>query len=238
MIFASKEFYDQFSSHYHNYSIQRQCYLRKIDQLLLSTGKSASSLIDVGCGYGDRSLKLARSLNIGRVTLLDNSPCMLRYCNSQGHEKILLDISSNNFSVNKKFDMVLCLWNVLGHVETEEKRIVALKNMRNLLTENGKLYIDVNNRHNISEYGYFSVIRNLFKSYFLFYRETGDFLLKMKSGDAVLQTKVHIFTVYEMKRLIKESGLKMVQRKIINYQDGKEVRSVFQGQLFFILSKK
>ena len=238
MMLLSKEFYDQFSRQYRDYSKRRECYLRKIDQLLVNTGGNASSLIDIGCGYGSRALRLAESLGIKKIPLVDNSPGMLQCCDSSDHERMLLDISSRDFSVEKKYDMVLCLWNVLGHVETREKRMIALKNMSNLLSENGKLYIDVNNRHNVSEYGLLPVIRNMLKGVFLFYRKTGDFLLQVKNGETLLQTKVHIFTAREMDRLIKNSGLEVVQRKIIDNKNGKDRESVFQGQLFFILSKK
>lgn len=237
MILTSKEFYDSFSSNYLDYSKQRKYYLQKIDQLLFEIGKGAISMIDIGCGYGDRSCRLARSLGIKKVTLVDNSFLMLQHCFSERNEQIISDITSRDFIINKKYDMVLCLWNVLGHIDTREKRIIALKNMKNLLTENGKLCIDVNNRYNISEYGVFSVIKNICKDIFISVNETGNFLLKVKNNNVILQTRVHIFTVHEMISLFKKSGLKVVQRKVINYQNGEEKSFLFQGQLFFILSK-
>jgi len=240
MILTSKEFYDKFSSHYHEYSKQRQRYLKKIDELICASGRDSlsSSLVDIGCGYGTRAIRLAKSLGIKNITLVDNSPGMLNYLDASGNDRILSDVSDNDFLVGKKYDMVLCLWNVLGHIETKEKRVAALKNMAHLLTDNGKLYIDVNNRYNTAHYGIVSVIRNIFASVFLFYKKNGDFPLQVKNPESTLRTKVHIFTNFEMNRLFKASKLRILERKIIDYQDGTEKKSSFAGQLFFIASKQ
>ena len=234
---VSREFYNQFSAHYRDYAKQRESYLGKVDQLLVSIGKGALSIIDIGCGYGNRSLKIAKSLGIKKVTLVDNSSGMIQHCTLDDCEQIICDITSKYLPIDKKYDMVLCLWNVLGHIDTHEKRVVALKNMKNLLNEQGRLYIDVNNRYNINQYGLFSVFRNILEDIF-FFKKTGDFLLKVNDGKNILQTQVHIFTVYEMRRLFNSSGLRIQQTRVIDYQNGNENKSIFRGQLLFVVSKK
>jgi 2-polyprenyl-3-methyl-5-hydroxy-6-metoxy-1,4-benzoquinol methylase len=59
------------------------------------------------------------------------------------------------------FDAILCLWNVLGHIESNQKRLTALKNMKGLLSPKGTIFIDVNNRYNANSYGYFRTLGRL-----------------------------------------------------------------------------
>ena len=136
-----------------------------------------------------------------------------------------------------KFGIVTCLWNVLGHVPSDELRLNSLKNMSKFLSDDGHIFLDVNNRYNVKHYGILNVLRNIFKDVFYYKSPNGDFELKVMTKSGILQTTVHIFTPREIESLIRQSGLKVVKREIIDYKTGKKSRSILGGQLVYKLSK-
>ena len=65
------------------------------------------------------------------------------------------ELASGGFESAERFDVITCLWNVLGHVPTAEKRLHALSAIASLLTPNGRFFLDVNHRYNARSYGVF-----------------------------------------------------------------------------------
>ena len=57
-------------------------------------------------------------------------------------------VAAEDLPANERFDVITCLWNVLGSVVDSDRRLRALKKMGSLLTEHGRLFVDVNNRYN------------------------------------------------------------------------------------------
>ena len=55
--------------------------------------------------------------------------------------------------VPETFDVITCLWNVLGHVREFENRVRAMRAMKKLLSPEGRCFIDVNHRYNARAYG-------------------------------------------------------------------------------------
>ena len=147
------------------------------------------------------------------------------------------DISDKNFKFCEKYGIVTCLWNVLGHVNTKERRLTALINLASLMEDNGLLFIDVNNRYNVSNYGLGKVLKNIYKDIFHFDRGNGDYKLNIDTGDIKIQTNVHIFNPFEIEKLIKLAGLKIVKRWMINYNTGNSNNNIFGGQILYKLSK-
>ena len=128
------------------------------------------------------------------------------------------------------------MWNVIGHISTSEKRVIALRNLAKLAGPEGEIFLDVNNRYNISNYGVISVFRNIFKDFFYPTTGNGDFLVDVGLGNNRIRTMGHIFNPNEIENLFIKSGLKIIKRKIINYKTGCEGRNVFGGQLVYRLS--
>src|ERR1700747_3407385 len=69
---------------------------------------------------------------------------------------------------SQQFDIITCLWNVLGHVPTPEKRLRALRAVARLLAPHSRFFLDVNHRYNLSCYGILPTsarwIRDLFSA--------------------------------------------------------------------------
>jgi len=195
----------------------------------------------MGCGDGVRGRNLFQKIKGDDLLLIDNSPKMIALS-----KKLKTDnIRVNRFNISKlnavniikgKFDIILCLWNVFGHIPTEQGRLNALNNMRNLLNPNGRIYIDVNNRYNIIQYGLKNVVVNIIKDVVKTNKINGDFGLQISTpSDLKIKTICHIFTPTEIKNLIKLSKLEMIKEIPVNYLTGLIEKTIFGGQLFYIL---
>ena len=237
-MYSSETFYTKFAGSYAEYALTKNSYLSAIDEFVIRESKNSAKMIDIGSGNGIRSKKIADSIKVSELTLVDNSHGMVSLLkNIEKASVILDDISNVKFKSKDKFEIVTCLWNVIGHIPTIEERSIAMKNIRESLMQDGLAFIDVNNRYNISEYGLRNVIKNIFKDIILRRKTNGNFELKVRTDREIIKTEVHIFYPFEMNRLIKSSGLKIIKRQIINYQTGKKCRSILGGQLVYKLSR-
>ena len=238
----SKELYNQFAPYFHLYSRKKQLYLDSINRLILLTlPVKTDHILDVGAGDGTRGYNLFRKIKAKKIIMIDNSPKMvalLKKYSSKSCKALECNISSDEkiFKISNKFDIILCLWNVLGHISSSQKRIMALKNMKYLLSNKGKIYIDVSNRYNICHYGYKKVVGNIKRDIFSPSVKNGDFdyLIKIKKN-VVIESSCHFFNPFEMMNLIKKAGLTIDKKFYINYKTGKKEKTFFRGHLFYIL---
>ena len=234
----SNIFYSKFADCYNEYAAQKSAYLEAVNQFIKDESGSRKEIIDVGSGDGKRAECIAKMLGTKDVTLVDNSDGMITLCKSLPNITVIeSDVSDSNFKLGQKYEIVLCLWNVLGHIPTNGKRMVAIKNLADLLKNDGFLFLDVNNRYNFSHYGFKAVAQNLLKDLLFPSESNGDFRLSINTKKERLETKVHVFTKREIEKLIKSAGLKIVNRQIINYKTGEKSRSHFGGQLVYKLAK-
>lgn len=149
---SSKQTYNQLAPHFRDYSKKRKTYLKSINQIILKHSPiQPQSVLDIGSGDGLRALKLFQKMNGQNLTLIDNSSHMItqaKLLQSSSISAIQADISDPAITHKLKgqFDVILCLWNVLGHIPSTEKRITSLKNIKSLLSPDGQIFLDVNNR--------------------------------------------------------------------------------------------
>jgi SAM-dependent methyltransferase len=236
---SSQIFYDAFAPVYAEYSKKRESYLSAVDAFIVENVIESSSIIDLGAGDGRRSKKISDLVGARKLVLVDNSENMLGISRTVDGARVLMaDITQEDSFSDEKFDIVLFLWNVLGHIPTETLRIRALRNAANLLADNGKIFIDVNNRYNQAYYGKLSLIRNIISDCFFWRRGRGDFPLNFNFKGVPVRTSVHVFNPIEMEILFRKSGLKVEKRFSIDYASGKRGRNPFRGQLVFSLSKR
>jgi len=238
MIFTSEKFYTLFASSYCDYSLNKIVYISAVNKFIQEEALSLKSMVDVGSGDGKRGRLIGDILGIEKITLIDNSEGMIALANNiEKADVVFEDISSLRFENKNKYDLVSLLWNVLGHISSEG-RIITLMNLAKLVNDGKSIFIDVNNRYNISHYGFPAVVKNILKDIFLSNKTNGDFNLKVITVNGEIETTVHIFNPFEIEKLIKLAGLKIEKRKIINYRSGKICKTIFGGQLVYKLSKK
>jgi 2-polyprenyl-3-methyl-5-hydroxy-6-metoxy-1,4-benzoquinol methylase len=235
---SSSAFYTGFARTYEHYASLRKAYITAVNRFIVNEIGSVKTIIDLGAGDGIRATHLAKELKAQHLTLVDNSDGMINRIGKTGDMTVIkADISSYEYKSGEKYDLVLCLWNVLGHIP-EHGRKVALKNLALLIGESGSLILDVNNRYNISQYGIMIVIKNVLKDIFSPRDSNGDFELSIDTGSEKIRTSVHLFNSFEMERLIQSADLKIDKKLVVDYGNGSLCKTIFGGQLVYELVKR
>lgn len=234
----SDKFYTSFSNSYAGYSTMKQPYLSAVNNFIKEETGHIKTMVDVGGGDGKRGKLISTLLHLDNFTLIDNSVGMIDLAKKiPGALVIQDDISSSAFSLENKYDIVLCLWNVLGHINVENRKI-ALKNLRSLVNDDGFIFLDVNNRYNAVHYGLMSILKNVCKDIFMPKKTNGDFKLTMQTNEGQeISTNVHLFNPYEMEVLFKKARLKVVKKVFIHYKKGEIKNNFWGGHLVYKLKK-
>ena len=140
----------------------------------------------------------------------------------------------NAESISKRFEVITCLWNVLGHIPTAEKRQRALSTISGLLSPSGKFFLDVDHRYNLRSYGVLPTSARWIHDLFYRNERNGDVIAKWSVGDASISTYGHVFTHREIMRLAHAAGFELEERIVIDYRDGRLHRWSMQGNLLYI----
>ncbi len=231
------DIYDRLAPHYREYAGRRAAYLEAVDRFVLENiPAGAESLLDAGAGDGVRGMALARARGIRRVVLCDPSAEMAARCRALGAADVW-QVPIENLPANGAgFDVILCLWNVLGHVGSSD-RTRALRRLRDVLTNGGVLLLDVNNRHNAAAYGWVRVAGRALIDRIAPDETRGDTTFEWRVGGESLPAKGHLFTPAEIEAAIAASGLRIVRRLAIDYATGARSRFAWKGHLVFMASK-
>ena len=239
---SSNEIYDQFAPYYKHYSENKSRYICAIDRLVLEYAPSARHVLDVGCGDGSRGVRLAHRMNAEKLLLVDNSEKMISLAN--GFKDSIVDVVRSDISLmetgsrllQKHFDVVLCLWNVLGHVAKPSGRLQTLLNIKEAMTDSGMLLIDISNRYNMAYYGLKKVATNILNDLLYHRISNGDFAYMIDVGETKINSYCHFFTPMEFPKLCKMAGLKIEKIMCVDYKDG-FLTNVFAGHLFYVVKK-
>jgi SAM-dependent methyltransferase len=236
---SSVEFYDSLAEIYDAELESRARWVGKVEQLIAgwARDRNARSILDIGAGNGRRVWRLMQATGMGGVAI-DVSPGMIEWARRLGVEGHVVDMASKDFESGplqgRKFDMVICTWNVLGHVEGHAARVQAVRNMRAALAPGGAVVLDVNNRYNVNQYGRRAVLRNVLKDTFR-PGTAGDFLAHRSNPKGqTMHTLVHVFSAREIEELCREAGLRVVRKEFLDYTTG-EPRTQWSGQMCFLI---
>jgi SAM-dependent methyltransferase len=240
MIYTSQEFYDRFSSRYREYADAKRDYIAAVDSYIITQTKSdAGMMLDVGSGDGFRAQKIAAALKVKGLALMDNSKDMCDLSRLRGGVMKIIntDISSVMSMGGDKYDLVTCLWNVFGHIPDYSQRLRALRNIRDMMSDKGVLFLDVNNRYNMKHYGIFAVLKNIILDISFKSRKNGDYVLRLPGKEIDIETNVHLFSPDEIESLLSSANLRILDKVVIDYKNGSFRKTVFGGQLVYKLSK-
>jgi SAM-dependent methyltransferase len=234
---TSREYYDRLSDAYEGELRGRAAYIHAVDKLVIDCCREvrAVTILDVGCGNGSRLENILRQ-TAATGTGVDESPRMAAAARARGLDAYALDIAAPlpaGSLQTEHFDIVIALWNVLGHIPSHAARVAALRNMRLLLRPGGMLLFDVNNRYNAGHYGWRAAARNWLYDRFTA-SHSGDFLVRRSIGGMETATTVRVFSLREVRALCREAGLQPVRTHFISYRSGKQVRTHWFGQICLI----
>ena len=227
--------YDAFAPFYSAYANPRAPYLRKVEDLVIAHAQGAGSLLDVGAGDGSRALRIAQAAKLARLVLLEPSAGMRTQCprSVEIWPHSAVDVPGSGLP----FDVITCLWNVMGHLEGTEQRLSALRKLKNRLAPQGMVFLDVSHRYNAESYGWRMTLLRMAGDFFLRSKKQGDVTVVWKAGEQTIRTTGHVFTHREIKRLVRQAGLKILRRWIISYETGRESKLPFRGHLLYQLAR-
>jgi SAM-dependent methyltransferase len=229
------ELYDAMAPVYRDYAARRASYLDAVDRFVgEAMPQGAQRLLDVGSGDGVRAMALARACGIATVVLSDVSSEMVQRCRKLGATEVWQVPAQTLPDKGMRFDAITCLWNVLGHLPGHAERVAALRRMRDLLAPGGRLFLDVQNRHNAAAYGWGRVLMRVGVDMVWPDERRGDTLFDWKVGDTTIRGRGHLFAPQEIGKLLRQSGLEVVSRFTFDYSTGRRSTSVLLGQLVFV----
>ncbi len=236
---SSNEFYDALAASYEASRIERQAYLYSIENLAIDAindlGVGSPKILDIGCGDGVRGIHVAQATN-GQLKSVDAAPQMVAAASKVNPNSYVLDIGAKEFDPTMhQSDVALMFWNVLGHVP-KDNRLQALKNVYDLLGENGRIILDVNNQFNAAQYGTETALRNRTAIAMQDPSHTGDFAASRNVDGEKVSTPSHIFYTEEIVSLLQQAGFNATVR-YVNYETG-QLTDEENGQIFLVASKK
>jgi ubiquinone/menaquinone biosynthesis C-methylase UbiE len=231
---TGSDIYDTLAPHYREYAQGRQAYLAAVDRFILQHAPATvDAVLDVGAGDGVRGMALARSLKAQRVVLCEPSREMAARCRRMEPDAVWEASAEQLPESSLRFDVILCLWNVLGHIADPPRRLAALKSINRLLAPAGVLFIDVNNRHNAAAYGRLKVLARRCVDFLSPDERRGDAVYEWKMGGHTLPAMGHLFTPAEIEGMIAESGMRVARRLAVDYATGEFYASPYRGQLLY-----
>lgn len=226
--------YDTLAPHYRDYSAGKAPYLDAIDKIIVDRiPVEARSMLDVGAGDGIRAVKISRARQLSELVLAEPSAAMVVLCQQLPVSEVWQVAAQELPETERRFDVITCLWNVLGHVPSAPERLVALQKMRELLKPEGVLFFDVNNRYNALSYGWLQVMGRLFYDLCFPDNTKGDATFHWAIDGETITAMGHVFTPREINCLLCEAGLRVRRRYVVDYRTGQSRRFVFGGQLLY-----
>jgi 2-polyprenyl-3-methyl-5-hydroxy-6-metoxy-1,4-benzoquinol methylase len=229
--------YDHLAPEFPAFCKRRELYLRAVErQIVIRIPGDAQSLLDIGAADGTRAMRIAAGAKIARVVLVEPSPGML---SAAPNATELWRMKGENLDpevINERFDVITCLWNVLGHV-LSAGRLRVLKAAAQLLSAHGKIFVDVNHRYNARSYGLLATCARWTKDTMNRTSQTGDVTVAWNLGTKNISTYGHVFRHREIMRLADTAGLELEQRIIVDYQDGSLHRLSWCGNLLYVFRR-
>jgi SAM-dependent methyltransferase len=110
----------------------------------------ATSVLELGCGTGAILAGLGSGLSL---TGIDLSPEMLDYARRRCASAYLVEGDMTSFSLSRRFDVVLCVFDTLNHVTSFEGWTETFERVREHLETGGLFIFDVNTLGRLRELG-------------------------------------------------------------------------------------
>jgi len=224
--------YSALAPSYRAHSQRRLPYLRSVERVIATHISGAESLLDVGSGDGSRACRIAESAKVDELVMVEPSGAMRSLC--AANREVWNCKASEIPLSTRKFDIITCLWNVLGHIEADERRASLLR-LKQLLAPSGTIFLDVNHRYNAAEYGWGHTFTRRLRDLLCWSENNGDVVLDWKAGERLISTRGHVFTRREMDQLFLSTGLTVQHLWILDYTTGAERRLPWLGNLLYQL---
>ncbi|MBZ5576876.1 MAG: class I SAM-dependent methyltransferase [Acidobacteriia bacterium] len=222
------------ASNFSQLSEQRMRYLDRVDELVISHVPAGSrSLLDVGAGDGRRALRIAQARGLTQLVLLEPSQGMQR--RNPAAPQFLAWRAEQLDSLKGSFDVIVCLWNVLGHIFPNAARVEVMRQFARLTAPRGLIFVDVNHRYNAALYGPARTGFRFLQDRIRPSENNGDVLVAWNIAGVKCRVPGHVFTHREVRALAHAAGLTIDRRFVIDYKTGQIRRFGVQGNLLYLL---
>lgn len=229
--------YDKLAAEYAVFSQRRSRYLRAVENhIVLRIPVGAQSMLDIGAGDGSRAMRIAAAAKLPTVVLLEPSAGMAGAAASGAEHWRMRAEDLDPVAISQRFDVITCLWNVLGHVPWAG-RLRTLSAAARLLSDHGRLFLDVNHRYNARSYGWLATCARWAKDSAVRSPRTGVVIVNWSVGTDRISTSGHVFRHREIVSLARQSGLDLIERIIIDYEDGAVRRLPWLGNLLYVFRR-
>ena len=138
-------------------------------------------------------------------------------------------------SVQAEFDVITCLWNVLGHIFPASARIGVLRQFARLASPKSRIFVDVNHRYNARHYGALPTALRFLRDHVSWDEKNGDVVVTWDVDSEKCTTLGHVFTDKEFRALALAAGLSIDKLYIVDYATGEQRRWGWQGNLLYVL---
>jgi 2-polyprenyl-3-methyl-5-hydroxy-6-metoxy-1,4-benzoquinol methylase len=224
--------YDRLAPAFGKLAEQRKLYIDRIDQLVIAGVPARSrSMLDVGAGDGTRSRRIAARLGITELVLLEPS---LGMQGAQATNTPIVTMRAEDlYRIQGSFDVITCLWNVLGHVTSRDARLEVLRQFARLLSPMGKAFVDLSHRYNARHYGVLPTALRYLHDLLPGSENNGDVVVSWDVEGSRCTTFGHVFTDREVRSLCRAAGLEIERTFAVDYATGELRRWNFEGHLLY-----
>jgi SAM-dependent methyltransferase len=223
--------YDRIAPVFARVAAERRPYLDSIDRLVISAiPPGCRSLLDVGSGDGLRARRIAQARNIAQLVLVEPSVAM------RGPDTTIRAMRAEELHLAEAgFDVITCLWNVLGHIFPSASRAEALHRFSRLVSPQGRIIVDVHHRYNARHYGAIPTALRYLHDRLRWNETNGDVVVAWNFEDLQCTTQGHVFTHREFRSVARAAGLKIENRFVVDYATGESRRWSIEGHLLYVL---
>jgi hypothetical protein len=232
--------YEQYSNLANAYNYlrdRRAAYIEAVNKLVCKHLADRKRLLDIGSGDGVRISHILNKISVEQAILLE--PCKemaVQIRCARNCEIATIPIQEFELCQGYDADAVTMLWNVFGHIPSNDRLAVA-KKIRSFLSPKGLLILDVNNRHNRSNYGFLRVACRRFIDWLLPDTRRGDSSFIWHQDGSKFTGKGHLFTPRELVNVFETAGFSIVCVLTVDYDTGLVSNSRHDGQLFAVFSR-
>jgi SAM-dependent methyltransferase len=134
MFSATAEFYDAIYSS-KDYASEAQ----KIRQLIHVNCPGAKTILDVACGTGEHAKHLSKHFSVDGI---DINPAFVEIARAKNPKGQFQVADMRSFRLDKRYDVVQCLFSSIGYLSTRDDVVHALECFRNHLAPGGIILIE------------------------------------------------------------------------------------------------
>ena len=226
--------YKEFAKYYDKF-YQNKDYAKETN-FLTNFLKQNDKIIDIGCGTGIHASLLEQKGF--KIDGLDLNKEMLDIAKTKVHSNLYLQ-NVLDLNINQKYDVIISMFAVLNHLKNTHELEKALLNLKNILTEEGKIIIDLHNPQTSGKKidTFDNMTRTMERKYDKRSKiEESKIIFEIEGQKYIDSHTFRIFTIDEMKLCCDNVGLKV--KEVYENYDINTMGSSSSKNLQFLIGKK